>query len=379
MPPVRNYYEILGVAQGATQAEIKASYRRLVRKYHPDIHPDKRLAQRAMVQINEAYGVLSDPDRRSYYDVEQAAAKRAGSTPTSSISRPRPAPSAAPPPRSAPDRALRDAEFAFIRGRMGEAEAYCREALRLQRSSGRAYAILGDIYHARNLRDKAVEYYTYAVQFDPYNRDIQSKLNRLIGLEIRTAKKGRSAQASGIPKPAVFAANLAGWVSFCMMFAYWIAEIGPAGPAVSMATSGLLKGWNWQISLALCAEGLLLGALLRSGRFLGHYADELVFQSIRRGVTRAPIGLMLLALAAIFFWLALVVYLLMATFQENMSKSLVRGFFVTVIFLLVAGLFSPFHAAVLAIGGNFVFVALLTGWWMVDVFRDNWVRELDVR
>lgn len=384
MPSVRSYYEILGVPATATQAEIKASYRRLVRKYHPDIHPDKRLAQRAMVQINEAYGILSDPDRRSFYDVEQAAARRAaggspGPSATARHSASAPSPNARQTPRPAAEKAIRDAEFAFIRGRMGEAEAYCREALRLQRTNARAHTILGDIYKARNLKDQAVEHYTYAVQFDPYNRDIQAKLNRLIGMEVRSAHGSQSGQPARVPSAAVLAANLVGWVSFCMMFVYWIAAIEPSGPALSMAASGLLKGWNWPVSLALGGEGLLLGALLRSGRFLGHYEDELVFQSLRSGVARAPIGLLLLALAAIFFWLALVVYLLMATFQQNMSRSLMRAFFVTVVFVLVAGMFSPFHAAILAIGGNFVFVTLLTGWWMMDVFRDTWVRDLDVR
>ncbi len=66
-----NYYEILGVKRTASQDEIKAAYKKLVKKYHPDIYTgDKEYAQKMTSQINVAYDVLSIPEERKKYDDE---------------------------------------------------------------------------------------------------------------------------------------------------------------------------------------------------------------------------------------------------------------------------------------------------------------------
>lgn len=63
-----DYYSILGVSKTASADEIKKAYRKLARKYHPDINPDNEEAKRKFQQINEANEVLSDPDKRKKYD-----------------------------------------------------------------------------------------------------------------------------------------------------------------------------------------------------------------------------------------------------------------------------------------------------------------------
>jgi len=62
------YYEILGVPRHSTESDIKSAYRQLALQYHPDIHPDKAYAEERFKQINEAYQVLSDPEKRAIYD-----------------------------------------------------------------------------------------------------------------------------------------------------------------------------------------------------------------------------------------------------------------------------------------------------------------------
>ena len=85
----KDYYSTLGVAKTATEKEIKQAYRKLARKHHPDVNPGDKSAEARFKEINEAYEVLGDPDKRKKYDelganwrmYEQAGAGRRGFDP----------------------------------------------------------------------------------------------------------------------------------------------------------------------------------------------------------------------------------------------------------------------------------------------------------
>jgi DnaJ-class molecular chaperone len=64
----KDYYKVLGVERGASAADIKSAYRKLARKYHPDVNPNDKKAEGQFKDINEAYQVLNDPEKRRKYD-----------------------------------------------------------------------------------------------------------------------------------------------------------------------------------------------------------------------------------------------------------------------------------------------------------------------
>ena len=64
----RDYYEVLGVSKGASDDEIKKAYRKTAKKYHPDLNPDDKEAEAKFKECNEAYEVLSDPQKKARYD-----------------------------------------------------------------------------------------------------------------------------------------------------------------------------------------------------------------------------------------------------------------------------------------------------------------------
>jgi len=88
----RDYYEILGVGRNASEKDIRAAYRKLARKYHPDLNPNDKTAEAKFKEIGEAYEVLSDPQKRAKYDryghdwqmreAQEEAARKAGFDPS---------------------------------------------------------------------------------------------------------------------------------------------------------------------------------------------------------------------------------------------------------------------------------------------------------
>ncbi|MBD2462868.1 J domain-containing protein [Oscillatoria sp. FACHB-1407] len=75
----KDYYAVLGVSKTANADEIKQTYRKLARQYHPDMNPGDKVAEARFKEINEAYEVLSDPDKRKKYDQFGQYWKQAGS------------------------------------------------------------------------------------------------------------------------------------------------------------------------------------------------------------------------------------------------------------------------------------------------------------
>lgn len=83
MPAVKDYYEVLGVPRTASEKDIRQAYRRLARKYHPDVNPGNKAMEEKFKELQEAYDVLSDKEKRQLYDRFGQNWKYAGKAPPS--------------------------------------------------------------------------------------------------------------------------------------------------------------------------------------------------------------------------------------------------------------------------------------------------------
>ena len=97
----RDYFTILEIGAEANEQEIRAAYRRLARRYHPDLHPERTDAEQRLKELNEAYAVLSDPVQRARYLGTRRVRIRVQAAPSAPPPGPRRAaspPSTPPPP-----------------------------------------------------------------------------------------------------------------------------------------------------------------------------------------------------------------------------------------------------------------------------------------
>lgn len=188
----RNYYEVLGLPPSATTDQIKKKYRELARKYHPDIAQDKVFSQRLFTQINQAYRVLADPERRAQYNVTlDSPARAAAPTPPAPAAASRPGPAAAQPAQATPKaeapnpqktqaitQLLGNADGAIMASKPLEARGFCMKVLEIDPKNLRGLVLLGDALVMMGQPEDAAVQYRNALAVGP-SPMIQAKLSRL--------------------------------------------------------------------------------------------------------------------------------------------------------------------------------------------------------
>lgn len=180
MSSQRNHYEVLGVTPTANTDEIKKKYREMARKFHPD-RPnikDRDSAQKLFAQINQAYGILSDPDSRAKYDATLAGEKPRTANGTAASA----APSATLTAEQIANvaRLVGDAEMALMQNKLDNARAACQAALKSDPRNTKALGIFGETLERMGKPHEAAVAYRSALQIAP-SALIQAKLNRIQG------------------------------------------------------------------------------------------------------------------------------------------------------------------------------------------------------
>ena len=197
----RNYYEVIGVTPTATTDDIKKKYRELARQFHPDVVKDKTLGQKVFTQINQAYRVLADPEKRSQYDTtlltdkvrngvgasvsSNPSASGTAGVPTRPSSTMTSGSNAAVQPLSAQQaattaRLMADAESAMMQNKLGNVKTICDKVLEIDARNCKALSLMGDALVQMGKPRDAVAAYRRAQQIAP-SALLQNKISRLEG------------------------------------------------------------------------------------------------------------------------------------------------------------------------------------------------------
>ncbi|GBC93241.1 Chaperone protein DnaJ [bacterium HR15] len=359
----------------ATLEQIRKRYRELVRRYHPDVNPAPD-AKEHFLRIQEAYQVLSDPERRRHYDALLRLQTRSeASRPPRQPSQPGRASqtgSARPADTSAElRRVIYEAERAFLQGRLRDALQWARQATRLQPRHPQAYIIMGDVYRMQGHIDAALNAYTYALQLDPSNADLQRKFERLASMARSAAPPAAPTWRVSLPvlllptEWRLYAAQSLGWGTVLFLIA--LTATVPGEPAPLFRWLPMIAAWSLNLMLYMGLTGFLVGFLLSISRWVAPLEDALPW---RRYGARLSLGGILVLMSTLCFPLTALLYTLYGLLQGGLNASVSRTFSIVGVLTLLFGLAYPHDTLhTLLFGGNLLFLTHLMGWYLGDSFQ----------
>ncbi|MBX3118296.1 MAG: DnaJ domain-containing protein [Fimbriimonadaceae bacterium] len=381
------FYEVLGLTHKATPDEIRTAYRKLVKRYHPDHSPDANSTE-IFLKVQEAYEVLSDPDRRAEYDRLQVAQeqlrkqrKAAGNqgsakpppksnqerAATKASAKSQRAPNAQrqqsnAPPSQAPSLAAEVTRLSmlFAKGRLAEAETLAMQIISRDARVPLPYAVLGDVARQKGNFAEASKMYAYAAQFDPTNPVYIRKHEELMN-RVSYEKYPKSSKKPDAVSPAPY-------VGFILVSASCVYVAVSREVAILPALT-LINTWTLGLVVMLFISGVTVGASLSAGRLLDRF-DSFTTNALGRV---AP-SLALAPIALVNFWAAVALYVLLGLGQKSFAYSISRVLasvsavvLMATLSAVVSGRIEPMQ--VFLWGGNIAYFGALCGWMVADSLK----------
>lgn len=370
----KNYYEILGVSRNATSAQIKRSYKELVRKYHPDVSNDKEQAHAMFLLINEAYEVLGSQFHRREYDrnLPPLVKHKFNYSANQEVKNKE---SSFEPNIHGADiyKYLARAKDLLAQKKYSDAASTVNHALKLDEKNPRAYAVMGDIYKAQGRTGMALKAYSLVLQLNPNDRQTEEKLTELMSKKI-----GKQMVTKGNTGPT-FAQKMSvtwwGIALIILMFPF----ISPGKPMESLKNMKMISLFSSNLVLAIIISSVIIGAMLCYIGKTEHPDEELVFENGAGRWSIVPTTIMLVISSVIWFPIAAGLYIVLGFIQQSISRSIsiVIGAVAAVV-IISALLYQPVGVdvsqakfQVLSFGGNFSFLPMVAGWYIGSMFANT--------
>ena len=371
------HYETLGISRDAKEADIKAAYRRLALRHHPDRSKDPN-ASAIFQRITLAYETLSDAMERGRYDLSLQDEKRrsqlkaeddrrkkeedrqkkerekvaAGMT-TSVKTRTATADVSLPS-------MLTKLSVMFSRQQFSEAERLAREILRRDAHQALPYAVLGDICRARGNLEDAARMYSYALQMQPTNELYLKRYEEILDRAQLAGGAGRRVRLEPEERRTFAILSI---VAIALMACIYIV-VSPEKPALGVV--GPISTWTLGLVVMLFVCGAAAGAALT----IGNLIDRLDAFSNGKIAPAVLLGL----IAIVSFPAACVLYFAVGFSQRAFNITTTR--LVTAVAALTASLAMASlttqtisFAQVMVWGGNLVYLGALCGWTVSDGLR----------
>ena len=368
----RSHYETLGLRPTATEGEVKAAYRRIALRHHPDRNPDPT-STRLFMEATSAYEVLADVEARRRYDEGlQGEARRAAERETEARrakeadGRARAARAASTAPQATtrttvagtplPTQLAR-LSMLFSRGLYAEAERLADEIVERDPRQPLPYAVRGDLARQRGKLDEAARQYSLAIQMDPRNPTYLKRYEEVLErAQVRTDARGAT-RLDADDRRGLSLLFLGVALAVCAFFLLLSPE----------RAGGLPLGWTVGLVSMLFVGGVTGGASLAAGNLL----DRL--DALAAGRLGPTVALGLVALVS--FPAAAALYVILGLIQRAFSLTTTRllaGVAGIVALFAGAAALGPAHVPILGTllwGGNLAYLGALCGWAVADGLR----------
>lgn len=372
----QDHYAILGVPVDADAAAIRRAYRQRVKQLHPDVAADKAHANEAFIKVQDAYSVLSDPAKRTTYDLTRGSSRVRQRTASPPSGQPASPPSGGADTWSRHQGSLTVAELLqramreMATGRNPYARRDLSDILAREPENPDAMLLLGRIYRAEGRVGEWVRVLEEGIHKNPCNVALRLALNEALRARHEESFIRDTPEKSLESRHRTYAAI--GLMGCPLLFLWGFLHPGPSLPAIQFLIDA-----PGRLLVCTLLVALLAGWTLASTEYIEPLDDELFFpdtqgRSLSRRYSRndAPLGLAVPVMALIHYFLAVsVVGLLMLT-RGTFSRSLaIVAALAFGLALAMALAFPPASESIMFWCPGWFLFAEFCGWYIGEFFR----------